>query len=156
MALITPPYAEWIKTIARAGESFNRAFFAALGLGAGHADYIRTVCRNAGITQEELAGHIGVYKSNVTRTLAQLEEAGYIERRPDTSDRRCILVYPTDLAYELLPAIVEAQGEWRSILTDGFSAEEKEQLAELLERMEDNVRRHKLGEMDHDDPDMDY
>ncbi|MBQ7338020.1 MAG: MarR family transcriptional regulator [Clostridia bacterium] len=150
MASIIPPYAEYIKTIARAGEAFNRNAFAALGLGATHADYIRTICRNAGISQEELAMRIGVYKSNVTRTLVQLEQGGYIERRQGTADRRCILVYPTDLAYELLPAIVEVQGDWRAILTDGFSPEEKEQLAELLERMEDNVRRHRLGETDID------
>ncbi len=148
MATITPPYAEWIRNIARAGEAYNRAVFAEHGLGAAHADYIRTICRNAGISQEELAGRIGVYKSNVTRTLAQLEQSGYVERRPNPADRRCILVYPTDLAYEMLPAIVEVQGDWRTILTDGFSPEEKEQLAELLERMEDNVRRHKLGDFE--------
>ena len=156
MASIIPPYAEYIKTIAHAGEAFNRAAYSALGLGATHADYIRTICRNAGISQEELALHIGVDKSNVTRTLARLAEMGYVERRSSPTDRRCTLVYPTDQAYELLPAIVEVQGDWRTILTDGFSPEEKEQLAELLERMEDNVRRHKLGELGYDDNDMDY
>jgi DNA-binding MarR family transcriptional regulator len=150
MASIIPPYAEYIKVIARAGEAFNRHAFSELGLGAGHADYIRTICRNAGITQEELTRHIGIDKSNVARTLVILERNGYVERRPNPSDRRSTLVYPTDLAYELLPAIVEVQGDWRAILTDGFSPEEKEQLAELLERMEDNVRRQKLGEFENE------
>lgn len=140
-----PPYAEYIRAVARAGEAYNRRAFAELGLGAGHADYIRTVCRSAGIPQEELSMHIGVDKSNVTRTLIQLEAAGFVERRPNPADRRSTLVYPTDLAYELLPAIVEVQSDWRAILTDGFSSEEKEQLGELLERMDDNVRRHRLG-----------
>jgi DNA-binding MarR family transcriptional regulator len=139
---IIPPYAEYIRTIARAGEAYDRRVFSQLGLGAGHAQYIRTVCRNAGISQEELSLHVGVDKSNVARTLARLESEGLVERRPHPTDRRSVRVFPTDLAYELLPAIVELQGEWRGILTHGFSPEEQEQLAELLERMEDNVRRY--------------
>lgn len=148
MAALIPPYAEYIKTIAHAGEAFNRRTFAALDLGAGHADYIRTICRNSGITQEELARLIGVNKSNVARTLLVLEQNGYVVRKPNPTDRRSVRLYPTDLAYDLLPAIVEAQGEWREILTHGFSHEEKEQLGELLERMDDNVHRYLLGEFD--------
>jgi DNA-binding MarR family transcriptional regulator len=144
MATITPPYAEYFKTIARAGAAYQRRAFAEMGLGANHADYIRTICRNAGISQEELTTHIGVNKSNVTRTLSQLESEGYVERRPHPSDRRSVQVFPTDQAYELLPAIVEIQSDWRAILTQGLSAEEKEQLAELLERVEDNIRRAEL------------
>ena len=94
---------------------------------------------------------VGVDKSNVTRTLALLEREGYVERRPNPSDRRSVLVYPTDQAYELLPAIVQVQSDWRAILTQGLSGEEREQLAELLERVEDNVRRWRLGELDNEE-----
>lgn len=144
MATITPPYAEYFKAIARATAAYQKHAFAGMGLGANHADYIRTICRNAGITQEELAMHIGVDKSNVTRTLAHLEADGYVERRPHPTDRRSVQVYPTDQAYEMLPAIVEVQSDWRAVLTQGLSAEEKEQLADLLERVEDNIRRAEL------------
>ena len=148
MASIIPPYAEYFKTIARAAQAYHRGAFAEIGLSDVYAEYIRTICRNAGISQEELASRIGVYKSNVTRTLAQLERDGYVERRPNPADRRSMLVYPTDMAYEMLPVIVEVQSDWRAILTDRLSPEEKEQLAELLERVEDNVQRYRLGEMD--------
>ena len=148
---IIPPYAEYIKTIAKAGEMYQKEAFATLCPDVGHAEYIRAVCRNAGVTQEEIAMRVGVDKSNVARTLSRLERDGYVERRPNPSDRRSVLVYPTDQAYELLPSIVQVQSDWRAVLTHGMSGEEKEQLAELLERVEDNVRRWRLGELDNEE-----
>ena len=141
-----PPFAEYFQAIARAALLYHKKAFCEVGLKGNYGDYIRTICRNPGISQEELAMHVGVDKSNVTRTLMQLVRDGYVERRDSTSDRRRVLVYPTDLAYEQLPAIVEIQSDWRAILTEGLSAEEKEQLADLLARVADNVHRHALGE----------
>ena len=135
MASIIPPYAEYIKVIARAGEAFNRHAFSELGLGAGHADYIRTICRNAGITQEELTRHIGIDKSNVARTLVILEKNGYVERRQSEEDKRVMLVYPTEKAYEVLPRVREVVRSWNSFLTEDFTPEEMEQFNSMLERI---------------------
>lgn len=141
-----PPFAEYFQAIARAALLYHKKAFGEAGLKGNYGDYIRTICRNPGISQEELSLHVGVDKSNVARTLAQLERDGYVERRGSTADRRCVLVYPTDLAYEQLPVIVEIQSDWRAVLTEGLSPEEKEQLADLLARVADNVHRHAAGE----------
>lgn len=141
-----PPFAEYIQTLARAAERYNRQAFRQAGLRGGHGDYIRTVCRNPGLSQEELVDYVGVNKSNVARSLAQLEREGYVERRESTTDRRRVRVYPTDRAYELLPLIVDIQSDWRAVLTDGFSPEEREQFAELLQRAVENTQRHVSGD----------
>ena len=48
------------------------------------------ICRQPGWTQEELARDLNVHKSSVTRTLAALENGGWITRAPDPEDRRAL------------------------------------------------------------------
>ena len=148
-----PPFAEYFQAIARAALLYHKKAFCEVGLKGNYGDYIRTICRNPGISQEELCMYVGVDKSNVARTLVQLEQDGYVERRGSTTDRRRVQVFPTDLAYEQLPIIVEIQSDWRAVLTEGLSSEEKEQLADLLARVADNVHRHALGELHEEDND---
>lgn len=101
--------------------------------------YILTVCNNAGLPQERIAKLMFVNKSNVTRQLAYLEQHGYVERRQSGEDRRVYLVYPAPKALALLPKIRAANAEWRELITRGFTAEEKEALLALTDRLYANA-----------------
>ena len=103
--------------------------------------YLLTVCRLPGLTQEKLAQHLGVDKSNVARQLADLEKKGYVTRTHDKEDKRLLTVQPTDRAFDLLPRMVEAVNDCQRKLTRGMSPEEWELLCELIERMEHNASR---------------
>ena len=106
--------------------------FKGTDLGTAHHTYLLTICRNPGISQEQLARMIYINKSNVTRNLAVLEKNGYIERRPSETDKRVTLVYPTPLLEELLPKVREINREWSDYILDGFTPEEIEQLEETM------------------------
>ena len=103
--------------------------------------YLLTVCDLPGLTQEKLAQHLGVDKSNVARQLSDLEEKGYVSRTHDKTDRRLLTVQPTDRAFDLLPRLVETVNECQRELTRGMSPEERELLCELIARMEYNASR---------------
>ena len=105
------------------------------GLTGWHYSYILTLCRNPGQSQEHLARHIYINKSNVTRHLTQLEKNGYVERRQSEEDKRVMLVYPTEKAYEVLPRVREVVRSWNSFLTEDFTPEEMEQFNSMLERI---------------------
>ena len=109
-------------------------------LGPIHHSYILAVCNNPGISQDALAKHICINRSNVTRQLTYLEEKGYVERRTSETDRRVLLVYPTDKATESLPRIREMLKVWNEYLTEGFSADELDQLHEMLGRIADRAK----------------
>jgi DNA-binding MarR family transcriptional regulator len=53
-----------------------------------------------GIRATELARLSGQQKQIVGRTIDELEQLGYVERRPDPSDRRAKLVVPTKRGLE--------------------------------------------------------
>lgn len=105
------------------------------GIKACHAKYLLTVCNNAGVSQDEFAKIAYINKSNASRSLTSLENGGFILRVPDPDDLRIIRVYPTQKALDLYPRIHKLNVEWREILTEDFSEDEKEFFASLTARL---------------------
>ncbi len=102
------------------------------GLLPPHYNYVIPICHNPGLSQEQLARRVYFDKYNVTRHLNKLEEGGYVERRPSDSDKRVMLVYPTQKMLDLLPRVRQCIDEWHALLFDGLSAEELEQFDATL------------------------
>jgi DNA-binding MarR family transcriptional regulator len=53
-----------------------------------------------GLRATELARLTGRHKQIIGRLVDELEELGYVERRPDPEDRRAKLIFPTDRGLE--------------------------------------------------------
>jgi DNA-binding MarR family transcriptional regulator len=59
--------------------------------------------REEGISVSELAGLARVRKQTMAEAVEQLERMGYVERRPNPSDRRSRLVFPTERGTSVKP-----------------------------------------------------
>ena len=79
-----------INIISRCAASYRGEKFKDIKLCAAHHSYIIHICKKPGISQEELARHICVDKSNVTRQVFNLENLGYIQRVQSQKDKRVI------------------------------------------------------------------
>ena len=106
-----------------------------VGLTGGQHTYVLNICRNPGITQDQLAKMIYINKSNVARQVAQLEQAGFIERRVDKQDKRQMLLYPTQKAKDALPAISQALKEWNDYLNAEFTEDQRIMLEQMMEKV---------------------
>lgn len=100
---------------------------------------LRILVARDGMRQSELAAASHLSAPSVSATLRRMESEGLIVRRDDEADGRAVSVCLTDkgraqdrAARELLRRVDEQ-------LMQGFSAQEKEQLASLLERMKNNL-----------------
>ncbi len=113
-----------------------------------HHPYITCICKNPGISQDKLAKKLCINRSNVTRQLSYLEDHGYVERRQSDTDRRVLMVYPTDKAYEILPIVKETINDWNDYITDGFSADELDQLMEMLQRISTRAKEYSEEKVD--------
>ena len=82
-----------------------------------------------------MAKRIYINKSNVTRNLAVLEKNGYIERRPSETDKRVMLVYPTQKAQDTRPLLHEIVQDWNALISEDFSEEELELFRTMLARI---------------------
>ncbi len=103
--------------------------------------------KNHGVSQDMLAKHLCLNKSSVTRHLSFLENEGYIIRKPNPSDKREMLVYPTEkFDNELYPDILEVSRKWREKVLSDLSEEEKEKLLVLLEKLAERSKEAVLSE----------
>ena len=86
-------------------------------------------------TQAALAAAIGADKTRIIRTLDDLQDDGYIERRPDPDDRRVRLLAITDAGRRVKDAVQgEIQrGEERWL--GELSADERQTFLRVLERL---------------------
>ena len=75
-----------------------------------------------GASQRELAGLMRIEPPTLVRHLDRLEVEGFVERRPDPSDRRRVLVFVTPAGRKRLTELHKVaqttDAELRSILTD--------------------------------------
>ena len=106
------------------------------GISGNQQIYIFQICRHPGISQEQLSQRIAVNKSNVTRQLSALEQNGFITRRCSPEDRRMMQVFPTEKAEALYPKVVELMKNWNLLLLEDFTPEEREQLLEMMQRVQ--------------------
>lgn len=72
-----------------------------------------------GQTQAELCEEVRVEQPTMARTLARMERDGLIERRPDPTDRRRVLIFLTDRARGLRASLYAAAGEVNARATQG-------------------------------------
>lgn len=135
-----------INRIARLAQLYREKELAKYGLGGMHHTYILNICRNPGITQDQLAKLIFVNKSNVTRQLASLEKSGFVTRQVSAQDARKIEVYPTAKAESTLPAIQHILKEWNQELMAGWSEARQQNFIAELEQLLTRAQTMTYGE----------
>lgn len=129
------PFMRQISITYRCAMRFRERELADTGLAGCQTPYLTTLYRHPGISQEEMARSLNVNKSSVTRQLAVLEEKGYIRREPSPTDKRILLVYPTEKALEVKERLFRCYHDWSRYLTQDFSEEEQEMLSRLMVRI---------------------
>ena len=70
----------------------------------------------------------------VSGILSRLEKKDFVEFRPDPADRRCKRIYVLEKGWEHIEQIHRVIRENEERIVSGFTEEEKEQFASLLER----------------------
>lgn len=124
----------YISRIYRSAATYRGSKLGDEGLNSGQHTYIFHVCKTPGVSQDQLARHICVNKSNITRQLGALEKNGFVTREPDPEDRRVLRVYPTQKAEAIFPQVQAIMSEWNQLLLEDFTPEEQAFLTAMLER----------------------
>lgn len=131
---------KYIARIYRCSVLYHNEMLAPEGLNGYQRTYILRLCERPGLSQEQLAKMIYVNKSTVARQVALLEQNGFVSRVPSETDRRVMLVYPTEKARAVYPKVLETSREWNRRLTEELDDAERDKLepvlAKLMERAE--------------------
>jgi DNA-binding MarR family transcriptional regulator len=112
--------------------------FARFGLQSGEFDVLATLRRSGApyaLTPTELYEATMVTSGAMTARLDRLEKAGLTQRAPHPSDRRGVVVQLTAKGRELIDAALAAHVANEHEILAGLTREDREMLAELLEKL---------------------
>lgn len=108
-----------------------------IGLTPPDAGILRLLRIAAGLSQQELAGRLGIHPSRLVAILDGLEKQGFVERKPNPDDRRLYSLHLTKEGGKVLEQIGKIAREHQDALLSALSREEREALSALLLRVAD-------------------
>jgi DNA-binding MarR family transcriptional regulator len=96
---------------------------------------LRLLSTDAGISQQELSGRLGIHASRLVAILDELERRGFVQRKPNTDDRRQHALHLTEDGKQALDEIRQIGHQHQEALCAALSHEERKTLAELLQKI---------------------
>jgi DNA-binding MarR family transcriptional regulator len=91
--------------------------------------------------QADLVAMLDSDSATITRTIQRLERAGFVRRRPSTSDRRVTIVEPTVASQALRREVERVWSRLEELTADGLDDDERRVALRVLERLESNLGR---------------
>ena len=117
----------------------RRIATAGLGLTPGEARTLVRIATLEGSRQLDIAQRMGIEPMTLSTYLDRLQSLGFIERRPDPSDRRAKLIYTTPAAGSLITSIRDEQTELMQHVTSGIGEPDLEAMRDRLKRLRANL-----------------
>jgi DNA-binding MarR family transcriptional regulator len=116
----------------RFGERLKR-----LKLAPPDAGILWKLSSKGGMSQKDLSATLGIHPSRLVAVLDALEARRLVERTPNEDDRRQYALHLTKKGREALAQIGKIAREHADSLLAALSAEKRDQLGELLQRIAD-------------------
>ena len=137
-----------ISRLSREIEARLEPVYRAHGLEHGWHDVLATLRRSGPpyrLRATEFTRTLMITSSGATKRLDRLERDGLIERSPDPHDRRGTLIGLTDAGRELIDAVTPPHLDNERNLLSTLTAEEQEQLAALLRKLQLGLPDHQTS-----------
>ncbi|GAF36899.1 MarR family winged helix-turn-helix transcriptional regulator [Lentilactobacillus farraginis] len=128
-----------IGVIARALDAIANVEFKRFDLSKGQYLYLIRIYEHPGIIQERLAEMIKVDRTTAARAIQKLEKSGLIEKRPDDNNKKIRRLFVSERGRQLAPVIERENHYSNKMALTGLSNQQADQLAELLEKVSQNV-----------------
>jgi MarR family transcriptional regulator for hemolysin len=141
--LDSPPWLRVEATLMATAGLIRAAFdtrLAGLDLNLTQASLISYVSEFGRTSQTRLADQLGIGRAAIGSVVDQLQTRGLVERQPNPSDRRVWLVAVTQPGRELAAEVAKVDEVLRADLRRGIGREERQALAWVMTRLQQNVR----------------
>jgi DNA-binding MarR family transcriptional regulator len=141
--LDSPPWLRVESTLMSTARLVRAAFdarLAPLDLNLTQASLLGYVAEFGATTQTDLADHLGIGRAQIGSVIDRLQARGLVERQPKADDRRVWLVAITDEGRALAERVNEVDTVLRAELRHGIGREERQALAWVMTRLQQNLR----------------
>lgn len=127
------------RDIHRAFSKVLQARIAAHGVTIGQWYFLRALWEEDGLTQRELSQRVGMMEPTTVTALNGMEKRGYVKRVRNTTDRRKVNIYLTDLGRSLRPKLLPFAVETNELAAAGVTPKEIEKVRQVLRHMKKNL-----------------
>ncbi|MGX7197970.1 MarR family winged helix-turn-helix transcriptional regulator [Enterococcus olivae] len=125
--------------IARALDSIANIEFKELALTKGQYIYLVRIYENEGIIPERLAELVKIDRTTTSRAIKKLEENGFIEKRPDDSNKKIRRLYTTEIGKQAALFILRENKHSNKVALENFNEDEVQTMKKLLTKMKNNI-----------------
>lgn len=129
----------WVSLLYRYGQMYIGDRLKDTDIGKGQYIFLNALYKEDGLSQEELSHYLKIDKGTTAKALKKLEAQGYILREIRDEDKRSYRVFLTAKALNMKDEIRKVLIDWRHILSDGLTEEERHTALELFEKMGTNA-----------------
>lgn len=146
--LDAPPWRRVESTLMATANAIHAAYdqrLAGLNLTLSTASLLAYLAEFGPVTQTRCAEHLGQGRAVTGTQVDKLESLGCVERRPDPADRRVWLVAITDHGRTLAGHVADVDEHLRNEFRKGISRSDRQTLAVLLVRLQQNIHRSQQG-----------
>lgn len=131
-----------IAVLSRLHNSIADNHFKKLDIKYSYVPYIIEVLNNPGITQSEIVKKINIDKAAATRTIAGLENDGFLERVEPENNKRIKKIFPTELLLSVKDEFFNTLKSVNDLFFEGFTEEEKNISIQLMNKIIKNLMTH--------------
>lgn len=128
-----------VKDVARMHSKNFERLAAGLNLTLAQCKVLAGIERSEGLSQVKLAESADTDPMTLVRILDRMERDGWVERRPDPDDRRARRLYLTPEAAPVIAEMWQIADQSRTQALAGLSADQREQLLDLLLHVQGNL-----------------
>jgi DNA-binding MarR family transcriptional regulator len=108
------------------------------GITASGFSVLMYLSQEQNVIQDDIARGFRIDKSAIARAVQKLENAGFVRRIVEPSNRRASHLFLTEKGNEIIPEIVRIDKLWEEMALAGASEEKRSQVYSLLGRMVQN------------------
>jgi DNA-binding MarR family transcriptional regulator len=140
--LDAPPWRRFESTLMATSRMIRRAYdwrLKDIDLNLSEACLLAYVVEHGPLTQTQVAERIGMGRAPAGTIVDSLSKRGLLVRLPDAADRRVWLLSATEAGKALAGEISEVEAKLRVELRNGLSRAERQQLAQTLVRIQENL-----------------
>lgn len=120
----------------------------AFGLTRAQWQVLKQLFRSEGINQAGLAERMDIEPISLCRLVDRMEDAGWIERRPDPADRRARLLFMTAQSRAVLDTMRALATDVYAEALDGLEADEVQRFVTTLAHVRSNLSRRRESDTD--------
>ncbi len=99
------------------------------------AGILRLLGISAGMSQQKLSEKLGIHPSRLVAILDELERRGFVQRNPNSKDRRQYALHLTEAGRKVLDEIGLIGRQHQDALCAALNHEERETLTQLLQKI---------------------